>query len=292
MLNKVLVTGASGLLGSKLMSFLSKENEVTPTHSLNLFDSSSIRMNITEREVVLRTLDTVRSKVVIHAAAMTNVDNCETNRELAWRINALGAKNVAEGCARIGARLVHISTDYVFDGQKGSYVEADKTHPINYYGLTKLKGEEFAMKLCPDSIIIRTSVLYGWHPTKPNFATWVVDSLRKRKPIDVATDQYCSPTLADDLARIICGTVAGNRYGIYHASGAERVSRYDFALRIAEVFRLDTSLIRPAKMADLKAWVARRPVDSSLCVQKLQKDFRIEPLDMTEALQKMMETEK
>ena len=287
---KILVTGAGGLLGSKLVHILSKENDVTPTHNVNPLQPNSIPMNIAEEDSVSRVLRSVRPDVVVHAAAMTNVDGCESNEELAWGINVQGTRNIAQGCRTIDAKLVYVSTDYVFDGEKGLYSEQDKTNPINYYGLTKLKGEEFATQLCRDSVVARASVVYGWHPTRTNFATWIIDSLRNRRQLNVAIDHHNSPTLADDLAEIIGRIISSKANGVYHTSGSERISRYEFALKIADIFKLDRSLVKPVKMKEIKAWTAKRPKDSSLSVGKLQNDLGIEPLDLTRALSRMKDS--
>jgi dTDP-4-dehydrorhamnose reductase len=155
-LKKILVTGAGGL-SSKLIHSLSKGYEVTRTHNTKPYDPDSLRMDITDITSVMKVFNMANPDVTVHAAAMTDVDKCETNRELAWSINVLGTKNVAERCKENGTKLIYISTDYVFEGAKGLYKEDDETNPINYYGFTKLKCEEFVRDLCKDFIIARTS---------------------------------------------------------------------------------------------------------------------------------------
>jgi len=286
-LEKVLVTGASGLLGGKLVDALSKGYEVIPTHNTQALHPNSMRMDIVDKDGVFRVLSQVCPDAVVHTAAETNVDECETDKEWAWSVNAGGTKNIAEACAEIDAKLIYISTDYVFDGLRGLYSEGDEANPINYYGLTKLKGEEFVKDLCKDFVIARTSVLYGWHRKRMNFATWVIDSLRNGKSISVAEDHYNSPTLADNLAVMILGILEMDATGLYHTAGSERMSRYEFALKIAEAFDLDRTLITPVKMKDVKVWVARRPVDSSLRVDKVRREVKVSPLDLNEALEKI-----
>jgi len=249
-------------------------------------------MNISDRDEVFNVLSQLHPDTVIHTAAETNVDKCETNKEWAWNVNAAGTRNIAEACSKIGAKLVYISTDYVFDGEKGLYSEEDEANPINYYGVTKLKGEDFVKQFCEDFIITRTSVLYGWHHKKLNFATWVIDSLRSRRRISVAEDHYNSPTLADDLAEMIRRLARSNASEVYHTAGGQRVSRYNLALKIAEIFDLNTSFLEPVKMSNLKAWVAKRPRDSSLSLEKIRKEVGIEPLSLDEALKKMRVSKK
>ena len=289
-MKKVLITGASGLLGRKLVKVLSEGYEVIPTHNTHAVHPDSIRMDIVDRNEVARVLSAVKPELVVHAAAETNVDKCETNRELAWSVNAEGTRNIALACGKIGARLVYISTDYVFDGEKGLYGEKDGANPVNYYGVTKLEGEGFVRELCEDFIIARTSVLYGWHPSRANFATWVIDSLRNGKRISVVEDQHNSPTLADHLAEMIQMILKVPGSEIYHTAGGERISRYSFALKIAEAFNLNKALILPAKVADL-AWAAKRPRDSSLCIDKIRKEIRVERLSLDDALRRMQQTQ-
>jgi len=288
---KVLVTGANGLLGSKLVEALSTSYEVFPTDNAQAVYSKSMRMDIADANEVLEIFSEVRPDAVIHAAAETNVDKCETDRGLAWRVNAEGTRNISQACAKIEAKLIYMSTDYIFDGEKGLYTEYAQANPLNYYGLTKLKGEEFVRELCHDYVIARTSVLYGWHPRKLNFATWVIDSLKDGKRISVVNDHYNSPTLSDNLAEMIQRALKVHLSGVYHMAGGERISRYNFALKIAEMFDLDKALISPMKVADLEAWIAKRPRDSSLCVDKIRKEVGIEPLNLDEALRRMKKGE-
>jgi len=286
-LKRVLITGASGLLGSKLVKALSGGYEVIPTHNTHPIHPDSVRMDIVDGKEVARVLSAVKPELVVHAAAETNVDKCETNRELAWSVNAEGTRNISSTCRKIGAKLVYVSTDYVFDGEKGLYSEEDETNPVNYYGVTKLDGERFVRELCEDFVIARTSVLYGWHPNRLNFATWVIDSLESGVSINVAEDHYNSPTLVDNLAEAILRIARKDAAGVYHVAGSERISRYDFAMRIAEIFGLNRSLIMPVKMKDLKVWVAKRPKDSSLSVDKIRRELEISPSDLNEALKRM-----
>ncbi|HID90740.1 TPA: dTDP-4-dehydrorhamnose reductase, partial [Candidatus Bathyarchaeota archaeon] len=153
------------------------------------------------------------------------------------------------------------------------------------------EGEGFVKACCEDYVIARASVLYGWHPWKPNFAAWVIGSLRRGKPISVVVDHYNSPTFADNLARALLEIVGRDVTGVYHTAGAERISRFDFAVKAARVFGLDDALIRPIKMEELRVWVARRPRDSSLSVDKALRGLGIELLDATKGLLEMKREE-
>ena len=291
-MRKILVTGASGLLGSRLVDVLSEECEVTPTHNISSLHHNSLEMNVVDRDAVSQVFKMVHPDVVVHTAAMTNVDKCETDRESAWNINALGTKNVAQECGAVGAKLIYVSTDYVFDGVKGRYCEDNQRNPINYYGYTKMKGEDHVKEFCEDFVIARTSVIYGWHPTKLNFVTWIIESLKRREKTFIAEDHYNSPTFADDLAEMIRAIIENDLTGIYHTAGNERISRYMFALKVARVFELDSSLIAPVKMNDLKGWIAKRPRDSSLSIEKLKRKLGFMQADLDEALERMNRSQK
>lgn len=289
-MKKILVIGASGLLGSKIMALAGKNQKVIPTHhTLSLFPNS-VKLDVTYKSETFQIIREIKPDVVIHTAAETNVDKCEIEKELAWNTNVEGTVNVADVCTKMNAKAVYISTDYVFDGQKGLYTEDDKPNPVNYYGFTKLNGEEFIRKLCRDYVIARTSVLYGWHPSKVNFATWIIESLRHGKTVNVVYDHYNSPTLADNMAQVLLEIVDMDLKGIYHIAGSQRISRYEFAVKIARNFGLDSNFIRPIKMEELKAWKARRPPDSSLCVDKVSKSLETKLLDIDRSLRLMKGT--
>lgn len=286
-MERILITGASGLLGSKIVKLAERCFEVIPTHNTRSFFKDSVKMDITNSAEVFQVVVKMKPNVVMHAAAETRVDQCEKDRKYAWKVNAEGTKNVAMACGKFNAKLIYVSTDYVFDGEKGLYVESDEPNPANYYGWTKLKGEEFVRDNCQDYVIARTSVLYGWHSWKKNFALWVMESLRRGEPITVVDDHYNSPTLADNLAEVLLEIVKTDLSGIFHTAGSERINRYEFAVKIAKNFDLDANMIRPVKMSELEMWIAKRPRDSSLCISKAKKQLKTKFLNVQESLRIM-----
>jgi dTDP-4-dehydrorhamnose reductase len=283
---KLLVTGASGLLGNKIVKTANGNYDVTPLHSIHPLHSDSLKLDVTDRKQVLNLFSTLEPDVIIHTASETNVDKCEIQKEHAWKINVEGTRNIAEAC-KAGAKLIYISTDYVFDGRKGNYKEDDTPNPINYYAVTKLEGEKQVIQNCKNFAILRTSVLYGWHPWKQNFATWVINELKQNKEITVVEDHYNTPTLADNLAEMAIETILKDLQGVYHACGSERIGRYEFARQIARAFDLNQNLIRPIKMEQLTAWIAKRPRDSSLNTNKIRSQLEAKPLNITEGLDRM-----
>jgi len=284
---RLLVTGASGLLGNKIVERTKNDFMVNPLHKTKPVHSNSLKLDITDAVEVLNLFSKLKPDVVIHTASETNVDKCETEKEHAWKINVEGTRKIALACTKANAKLVYISTDYVFDGEKGFYIEEDKPNPINYYGVTKLEGENQVIHHCKNYAMLRTSVLYGRHPWKQNFATWTINQLKQNKEITVVEDHYNTPTLADNLAETIIETIQKDLQGLYHASGSQRISRYEFARQIAKTFNLDPNLIKPIKMSQLTAWIAKRPKDSSLNTDKIQKQLKAKPLNITEGLNKM-----
>jgi len=286
-MEKLIVTGASGLLGSKIVELASEDYEVTPLYNTKQLHHNSLKLDITDQKRVLNLFNELKPKIVIHTASETNVDKCETEKEHAWKINVEGTRNIALACSKANAKIVYISTDYVFDGEKGLYIEEDKPNPINYYGVTKLEGENQVVQHCKNYAILRTSILYGWHPWKQNFVTWIINALKQNKELTVVEDHYNTPTLADNLAEIALETVQKDLRGLYHASGSQRINRYEFAKQTAKTFDLDSSLIKPIKMSQLTAWVAKRPKDSSLNTEKIRKKLKTKPLNITEGLNRM-----
>jgi dTDP-4-dehydrorhamnose reductase len=289
---KILITGASGLLGSKMAELCREQYKVISTYNTKPFFPNSAKMDITNRSETSRIFSEFKPEIVVHTAAETNVDKCETDKKYAWKINAVGTRNVAEASEELGAKMVYVSTDYVFDGEKRLYSEEDEPNPINYYGASKLEGEKYVADLCKNYVIARTSVLYGWHPWKSNFVKWAIESLRGGKQISVVNDHFNSPTLADNLAEILLEIIKKDLKGVYHTAGSERINRFDFTLKIAETFDLDSSLVKPIKMSELKVWVAKRPRDSSLCVDKIQRELKTKLLNGKEGLEKMRKTER
>ena len=286
-MQELFVTGASGLLGSRMVEPAKHNYEVIPLHNTRPLHSNSLRLDITNLSEVLSLFNKLKPHMVIHTASETNVDKCETRKEQAWRINVEGTRNIAFACSKVGAKLVYISTDYVFDGEKGNYTEQDKPNPINYYGVTKSEGESQVVQHCKNYAILRTSVLYAWHPWKQNFATWAINELKQNKEITVVEDHYNTPTLADNLAEMAIETILKDLQGVYHACGSERIGRYEFARQIARAFDLNQNLIRPIKMEQLTAWIAKRPRDSSLNTNKIRSQLEAKPLNITEGLDRM-----
>lgn len=246
------------------------------------------QMDISDKNQVKKTFKDVAPEVVVHAGSLTDVDKCELNKELAWKVNVEGTENIARASKASNAFLLYISTDYVFSGETGQYKETDAPSPVNYYGLTKLKAEEQVKTITGDYCIARPSVIYGATPAagKVNFALWILDSLKKGEKTKVIADQWVSPTLNTSLARMTLEIIDERLKGTFHVSGATRISRFDFARLLAQTFNLNQSLIIPIAMKDF-SWVAPRPRDSSLSTAKAQRTLENKPLTIDRAFQEL-----
>jgi dTDP-4-dehydrorhamnose reductase len=289
---KLLVTGASGLYGSKLAEIATARNyEVYSGYSRDQpAYGTSIQFDVSDKNRVEDVFKEIDPEVVVHAAALTDVDKCEINKELAWKINVKGTRNIVEAVKATNVFLVYISTDYVFNGEKGRYKEADQPDPINYYGLTKLKAEEIVTDFADECCIARASVVYGSTPAagKVNFALWVLNKLKRNEQARIVTDQWNSPTLNINMAEMTLEIIKRKLTGTFHLCGATRINRYDFAKQIASSFNLDSNLICPATSAEF-SWAAKRPRDSSLDTAKTQQTLKNKPLQITSALERMRE---
>ncbi|MFA6469129.1 MAG: dTDP-4-dehydrorhamnose reductase [Bacteroidota bacterium] len=295
-MKRVLVCGSNGLLGQRLAWLLDadEEYEVLHTSHHRSFAQPEIlidytQLDISNRSDVKSLVTSFRPDVILNAAAMTNVDACEREREQAWKMNVTAVENLVEVSRRIGARLVHVSTDYVFDGKTGNYSETDRVNPVNYYGKTKLAGENVLISSGIDFAILRTIVVYGTGVNvKNNFALWVLNNLSDRKPIRCAVDQISNPTHVHDLAMVMKQCLEFDARGIFHVAGAEPISRYDFALRAAEVFGYDPSLIARSKSSDLEQ-LAPRPLHTTFTIEKTKRIFRYHPMNITQGLKLLQE---
>ena len=289
---RLLITGGSGLLGSKIASIAVRKGYETYTGYNNHEATNGIpvKLNICNKREVDKAFEKVKPNAVINAAALTNVDKCEEDKELARRVNIEGIKNIAEASEHHNAFLVHVSTDYVFSGEEGMYKESDEPKPINYYGLTKLEAEKIVTSSNLEWCITRPSVIYGATPAagKDNFALWVLNKLKNREHMRIITDQWVSPTLNTNLAEMILEIIERKLTGTYHLAGATPLDRYEFTTRIAETFQLDRALIFPSTSNEMK-WLAKRPKNTSLNVEKASKKLDNKPLKIREALNMLKE---
>ncbi|MFH1336650.1 MAG: SDR family oxidoreductase, partial [Candidatus Zixiibacteriota bacterium] len=241
-MGKVLITGANGLLGQKLGGHLSPSYQVIAIdlHPQSFIPSPDITyhsLDITNREKVISFVRFHHPDLIINAAAYTDVDGCEMHQKEARLVNVKAVETLVEICRKLKIRLIHLSTDYIFDGENGPYAEEDPPHPVSYYGKTKLESEQAIRSSGIDFLIVRTNVLYGWgKKVKPNFLLWLLEKLSGGEKIGIVTDQFNNPTLVDNLSACILEMAERNLTGTFNVGGAEYLSRYDFALQVADKF--------------------------------------------------------
>ncbi|OGG49590.1 MAG: dTDP-4-dehydrorhamnose reductase [Candidatus Handelsmanbacteria bacterium RIFCSPLOWO2_12_FULL_64_10] len=288
---KVLITGSGGLLGQKLVSRGRREVRIFSTARTGpgRVQGDFELLDVTDAQQIKALLGRLRPDWVIHTAALTDVDRCEMERDLAWRTNAGGTENIVRACEVLRIGLVSLSTDYVFDGTAGPYSEADPTNPLSTYGLTKLEGERRVLSMRGQGIVVRTVVLFGHaRGVRPNFVTWLIRTLRGGAAVRVVTDQWGTPTLADDLADFLIDLCPRNVAGLFHFAGADLLSRYEMALRVCRRFGLDEGLVIPTTTQELRQ-VAPRPLRSGLKTDLIQRQFQVRPRPFDEALNVLAE---
>jgi len=264
---KFLVTGSAGLVGQNVVGDLVKQNyEVYSIyHDDKPIDGIPISLDLSDFEKIKQIMQKIKPDIVIHLAAMTNVDLCETEKELAHTVNTKSTETLAKEAAKINAFFVYVSTDYVFDGKEGMRNEDDIPSPLGYYGKTKLEGERSLNNLASNWAIARTSTPFGLHKTKKSFPLWVKENLESKKEIPVLVDQFTSPTYVPNLSKMLIEISTKQIVGTIHTAGATRISRYKLAELVAEKQNLDKKLLHPASMSEMN-WKAQRPKDSSLDV--------------------------
>lgn len=285
---KFFITGGSGLLGERLATVADPDDELILSHNSNK-TPDTVKCDITNHDETYETIMKYDPDVIIHAAAMTNVDLCEDEIDQAYKINADATGNLAKIADENNMKIIYVSTDFVFDGKKGNYKEDDTTNPLGIYAKSKYDGEIQLKQNTDNYAIGRVSVLYGWHQ-RSNFTTWVIDELRKGNSINIVTDQINSPTYADNAAEALFKLAKSDKTGVYHTAGNDLISRYDFTLKIAEAFNLDSDLINPIT-SDKFVQKAPRPRDSSLNVKKIENELGFKMETCCESLNRMADDE-
>lgn len=274
-MQKVLILGAQGMLGHDLVEVFSKEYDVT---DLDIDD-----LDITRQGSTRKAIKELSPDVVINAAGYTDVDGCEKKINKAFAVNGQGTKNVAKGCRDNGSKLIYFSTDYIFDGAKGSpYSEDDPPNPLSIYGESKLMGERYIEEILDDYLIVRTQWLYGVHGR--NFVETILALADERDHIEVVHDQEGSPTYTADLSRAIADLVTKDLRGTFHVSNSGSCSWYDFALEIIRLANSSQVEIVPISSAALNR-PAKRPPYSILNCQRLEQEAGILMRSWQQALQ-------
>jgi len=289
---RILITGGSGLLGGNLAKIACERYETYAAyhgHPIKMKNCIAFPLDIANRHKTLQTVTKIRPELIIHTAALTNVDYCEDHPEEARSLNVEGTRNLAGAAESIGAKFIYISTDSVFDGEKGMYTEGDVPNPLSRYAKTKLEGEKVLSEFDLNYSIIRTCI-YGWNIQKKfSLAEWVIHGLQNKKKLTMFTDVFFSPILVNNLSEAIFEVYKRDLEGVLNIAGSERCSKFHFGEKIAEVFALNRSYIEPINIEGFTNFKAPRPRDVSLDVSKAKKELRAKLLDVEGGLVWMRE---
>lgn len=279
---RLLITGASGLLGANLVLATTEEYEVIALyyrHAIELAGVQSISADLSQPGTAKELFDRYKPDWVIHCAADTSIDELESNPKRAFRMNQDMAVNVAKAAKENGAKLVHISTDAVFDGRDGPYREGDPTEPVNVYGKSKLAGEHAVQALCPEALIIRTNI-FGWNALpKSSLAEWFLNNLMQGIPCKGFDDVYFNPLLVNHLWVIINSLIKSDLRGVFHVGSDQCISKFEFGVRLAESFDLNKELISAIEI-ETGSLRAPRPKNTCLDCSKIRKVVNVELLDI------------
>nr|MBU1327712.1 SDR family oxidoreductase [Candidatus Omnitrophota bacterium] len=282
---KLLIIGASGILGSKLYNdAINKKWNVMGTYCSHKHEGL-FYLDVRDKSSLEKAFNIFEPEVVVMAGGITDVDLCTLKPKLAEDVNIKGTSDLVKKIKEYGSKLVYISTDYIFDGENGPYKENYKTNPINNYGRTKLEAENIIRTKLKDYLIVRTCQLYGVAdrmltnsaPAK-NFAIKIIHNMQNNKKVYAADDLYSTPTYSGSLSDILIKLIDKKSKGVYHGAGAEFLSRYDYVSKITDVFKLDKSLIQRVKLKDLKL-KAKRPEKGGLKTDKIRKEKICESYD-------------
>jgi dTDP-4-dehydrorhamnose reductase len=289
---KILITGSNGLLGQKLVHLLAGKSDIhliataRGENRLAFKDGYEYQeMDITNTEQVAEVIAETRPDAIIHTAALTQVDDCELQKEDCWQKNVKAVEYLADACEKYQVFLCHLSTDFVFDGEAGPYSEEDKPSPVSFYGWSKYAAEEVLKRSKCSWAIVRTVLVYGIveDMSRSNIILWVKNSLEAQKPIKVVTDQLRTPTLAEDLA-IGCWLIVNQKAeGIFHISGKDFLSPYEMAIKTADFFNLDKSLISQVDSSNFTQ-PAKRPPRTGFILDKAISVLGYNPVSFEEGI--------
>ncbi len=288
---KILITGSNGLTGHKIVFQAIEQGFIVMATSYsynNLPDNNNYKfelLDITNKAEVDYIIGGFKPDIIINTAGITKPDDCEKDNIQCRKVNIEAVKNLVDIANKLKCKLIHFSTDFIFSGNKGMYSETDIPNPQNYYAQTKLESEQIVLNTCNKFAIVRTVLVYGYskYLQKSNIVLWVKNNLEKNQTIKVVNDQYRTPTLVDDLAKATIKIAENDLEGVYHISGAEYLSVYEFALKIANIFKLDESLISPIASIELNE-LAKRPAKTGFNTTKAFFDFNFTPTSLDEGL--------
>ena len=295
---KIIITGSNGLLGQSLLALLLKEKQHYKVYGFSRGENRSgrqdfnyVSIDITKDNILREQVKEIQPDFIINTAAMTQVDDCEIHKEACNLLNIEVVKWLADISKEINAHLIHLSTDFIFDGKKGFYKEIDVPNPLSYYGLSKLKSEEVLVNSDIKYTILRTILVYGkvFDMSRSNIVLWVREMLGKAKEITIVDDQFRTPTYVEDLALACKISIDKKAVGIFNISSNELLSIFEIAQQIADAFSLNKSLIIPISTSTLNQ-TAARPAKTGFDLSKTNKVLDFYPKSFKEDLLRFKET--
>jgi len=295
---KIIITGSNGLLGQSLLALLLKEKQHYEVYGFSRGENRSgrqdfnyVSIDITKDNILREQVKEIQPDFIINTAAMTQVDDCEIDKEACNLLNIEVVKWLADISKEINAHLIHLSTDFIFDGKKGNYKEIDVPNPLSYYGLSKLKSEEVLVNSDIKYTILRTILVYGkvFDMSRSNIVLWVREMLGKAKEITIVDDQFRTPTYVEDLALACKISIDKKAVGIFNISSNELLSIFEIAQQIADAFSLNKSLIIPISTSTLNQ-TALRPAKTGFDLSKTNKVLDFYPKSFKEDLLRFKET--
>lgn len=296
-MTKIIITGSNGLLGQSLLNLLLLEKEKYQVFGFSRGENRSgrndfayISIDLTNEVSLKSEIEKINPDFIVNTAAMTQVDECEDKKDACDTLNVEVVKYLAKISEKLNIHLIHLSTDFIFDGTKGNYKETDKPNPISYYGLSKLKAEEVLLEFQINYTILRTILVFGkvYDMSRTNIVLWVKSMLEQGKEITIVDDQFRMPTYVNDLALACKIAIDKKAKGIFHISSKELLSVYEIAQQIAEVFNLNKSLIKPISSSTLNQ-KAKRPPKTGFDLTKTNKELDFYPKTFKEDLQRFKE---
>lgn len=291
-MKKILVLGGSGLVGSVFANYSQSNYDLHLTYNNNPIINQKInstKINVTTQALELKKLILdISPDVIINTIAHSSVDLCETNPHDADFLHVDIPKKILDFSAEIGSKLIYFSTDAVFPGELNKkYKEDDIPNPVNYYGKTKLNAEKIILNHSQKNTVLRTAVIYGKHK-RSRFTNWILSSLKNNQMVDPFIDQFNTPTLVDDIAKILIKIIDENIYGLFHAAGPTCLNRYDFALLLAKYSKLNSQLIKPVTKNEKKQ-LAPRPISTCLDSTKLEQLTKLKFSDVTSGINQILD---
>lgn len=290
---RILITGGTGLLGKSLIEKVNSQHKIIATYlgDYIMEDAEQVRykkLDIRNKRGFRELFHDFKPDAVIHAVSVGSPDFAEKNKEHTWEVDVVGTENIIDNCKELGSKLVYISSNGIYKGDKPPYNEDDKAEPVNYYGLVKLEGEKLVKNSKITHAIVRPILMYGWNNPfeRANIITIALQKLKNREIVNAFDDVFCNPVLVDYCAEAIWRIIGGEIYDVFNIGGKDMVSIYQFVNIAAEAFGLDSELVQPVQQGFFKEAV-RRPENTSYLTTKMQNLLGLNPLSIKEGLETM-----